>query len=158
MEQDQRDLLLAFNEQSVKYLIVGGYALVRYTEPRATKDLDLFIDISDENAERVFRALAKFGAPLSGVSPADFQDPYSGFQFGLPPSQIDILLALSALTFEEAWGESVPGVLADGIAVHFLSLEHLIRNKRAAGRLQDLADVEALEKARDNLPRAGRTA
>jgi hypothetical protein len=84
MQKDQRDLLLAFNEQSVRYLIVGAYAVGRYTEPRATKDLDVFIDTSDDNAQRVFVALASFGAPLQGLSVADFQDPYSGFQFGVP--------------------------------------------------------------------------
>jgi hypothetical protein len=69
MEKDQRDLLLAFNEQQVRYLLVGGYAIGRYSEPRATKDLDVFIDITDDNAERVFVALAKYGAPLAGYTP-----------------------------------------------------------------------------------------
>jgi hypothetical protein len=147
MEKDQRDLLLAFNEQSVKYLVVGGYALGRYTEPRVTKDLDIFIEVSEENANRVFTALAKFGAPLEGYTVADFEDPYSGFQFGLPPNQIDIILAISEVTFAEAWTESIPGSTGEGISVRYISLEHLIRNKLAAGRLQDLADVEALRKA-----------
>lgn len=94
MEKDQRDLLLAFNEQQVRYLIVGGYALGRYAEPRVTKDLDIFVDTSDENAQRVFTALAKYGARLKGYTPKDFQDVYSGYQFGLPPSQIDLILAI----------------------------------------------------------------
>ncbi len=148
MEKDQRDLLLAFNEKSVRYLIVGGYALGRYTEPRVTKDLDVFVDTANDNAERVFAALASFGAPIQGYSPADFQDPYSGFQFGVPPSQIDILLAISALTFEEAWAYSVPGSTGDGIPVRYISRDHLIRNKLAAGRLQDLADADALVRAK----------
>jgi hypothetical protein len=148
MEKDQRDLLLAFNEQQVRYLIVGGYALGRYTEPRVTKDLDVFVEISDENAGRIFAALAKYGAPLQGLTPKDFQDPYSGYQLGLPPSQIDVIFAISAVTFEEAWRESVPGQTGDGTEVRYISLEHLIRNKRAAGRLQDLADAAALEAAR----------
>jgi hypothetical protein len=144
MEIDQRDLLLAFNEQSVRYILVGAYALNIYTEPRATKDLDVFIDTSDENAQKVFAALAKFGAPISGMTSADFQDPYSGFQFGVPPSQIDVILAISAVSFEEAWEQSVAGQTGDGIPVRYLSRDHLIRNKLAAGRLRDLADVEAL--------------
>jgi hypothetical protein len=148
MEKDQRDLLLAFNEQQVRYLLVGGYAIGRYTEPRVTKDLDVFVDITDDNAQRVFAALAKYGAPLKGYTPKDFQDPYSGFQMGLPPSQIDIIFAISALTFEEAWSESVPGTTGDDIPVRYISLEHLIKNKAAAGRLQDLADVAALKAAR----------
>jgi hypothetical protein len=148
MEKDQRDLLLAFNEQSVRYLIVGGYALVRYTEPRVTKDLDIFIEISEENARRVYAALAKFGAPVAQYTPADFQDPYSGFQFGVPPSQIDIILAISAVSFDEAWRDSIVGSTGDQIPVRYISLDHLIRNKLAAGRLQDLADADALVRAR----------
>ena len=147
MEKDQRDLLLAFNEEQVKYLLVGGYALGRYTEPRVTKDLDVFVDISDENAQRVFAALAKYGAPLKGYTPKDFQDPYSGYQLGFPPSQIDVLFAISALSFSEAWEDSVPGITGDGIPVRYISREHLIVNKTVAGRLQDLADVAALRAA-----------
>jgi hypothetical protein len=145
MEKDQRELLLAFNEQQVRYLLVGGYALGQYTEPRVTKDLDVFVEISDENAQRIFVALAKYGAPLGGYTPKDFQDPYSGYQLGFPPSQIDVLFAISAVSFEEAWKDSVPGQTGDGIAVRYISLEHLIRNKEAAGRLQDLADAAALK-------------
>jgi hypothetical protein len=89
MEKGQRDLLLAFNEQQVKFLVVGGYALGRYTEPHVTKDLDIFVEISEDNAQRVFAALAAYGAPLAGYTPKDFQDPYSGYQFGFPPSQIE---------------------------------------------------------------------
>src|ERR1700761_2882600 len=106
MEKDQRDLLREFNAHSVKFLIVGGYAFSFYTEPRATKDLDIFIDRSPENAARVFRALAKFGAPLQGVSPEDFEDIDSAFQIGVPPSRIDILQAIDAVDFDAAWQKS----------------------------------------------------
>jgi hypothetical protein len=75
MEKDQRDPLLAFNEQQVRYLLVGSYAIGRYAEPRVTKALDVFVDITDDNAQRVFAALAKYGAPLKGYTPKDFQDP-----------------------------------------------------------------------------------
>jgi hypothetical protein len=91
MEKDQRDLLRAFNERKVRYLIVGGYAVSHYTEPRVTKDIDIFIDTSDENVAMLFAALAVFGAPLDGMTPKDFQDPAYGYQIGLPPSRIDIL-------------------------------------------------------------------
>ena len=145
MEKDQRELLIAFNEQSVRYLLVGGYALGQYTEPRVTKDLDVFVEISEDNAQRVFIALANYGAPLKGYTPKDFQDPYSGFQMGQPPSQVDILFAISALTFEEAWRDSVSSATGDGIPVRYISRDHLILNKTVAGRLQDLADVAALK-------------
>jgi hypothetical protein len=157
MKQDQRDLLLAFNEQQVKYLVVGGYALGRYTEPRVTKDLDLFVEISEENATRIFTALAVYGAPLAGLTPKDFQDPYSGYQLGLPPSQVDVIFAISAVSFEEAWRDSVLGETGDGIPVRYISSEHFIRNKTAAGRLQDLADAAAVEAAREANRGSGRT-
>lgn len=85
---------------------------------------------------------------MQGYTPEDFQAPYSGFQFGVPPSQIDIIFAISAVSFEEAWRDSVPGETGDGIAVRYISSEHFIKNKLAAGRLQDLADAEAVEAAR----------
>ncbi|MGH9595786.1 MAG: hypothetical protein ACRD3K_03220, partial [Edaphobacter sp.] len=93
---------------------------------------------------RVYKGLAQFGAPLAGYTPKDFQDPYTGFQIGLPPSQIDIIFAASGLSFEEAWAESVPGATDEGIPVRYLSSDHFIRNKSVAGRLQDLADVAAV--------------
>lgn len=147
MEKDQRDLLLAFNEQSVRYLIVGGYALGQYTEPRATKDLDIFVEISPDNADSIFRALAQYGAPISGYTSEDFQDPYTGYQFGVPPSQIDLIFAISAVSFEEAWRESLEGTTGEGIPVRYISAAHFIRNKVAAGRLQDLADADAVRRA-----------
>ncbi len=144
MLKDQRDLLLAFNEYHVRYILVGGYALGLYTEPRVTKDMDVWVGISSENAELVYKALAQFGAPLAGYTPHDFQDPYSDFQIGLPPSQIDILFAASGVDFEEAWQESQHGMTEDGIPIRYLSADHFIRNKTAAGRLQDLADAAAV--------------
>ena len=147
MLKDQRDLLLAFNEHEVRYVVVGGYAFNHYTEPRATKDLDVFVDTSDENARRVFLALASYGAPVTGYSPADFQNAQFGFQFGNPPSRIDVLLAIDAPSFNEAWSNSVIGTTGDGIPVHYLSAADLIKNKLAVGRLRDLADVEALREA-----------
>ncbi len=115
MLKDQRDLLLAFNAHKVKYVVIGGYAFNHYTEPRATKDLDVFVDSSDENAHRVFQALAAYGAPVAGYTPADFQDARFGFQFGTPPSRVDVLLAIDALSFDEAWKNSVTGITGDGI-------------------------------------------
>jgi len=106
--------------------------------------MDVFIDISKENSERVFEALARYGAPLAGYSPSDFQNPYDGFQIGAPPQQIDLLFAISAVSFEEAWNDNLEGTMFDGIPVRYLSADHFIRNKTAARRLQDLADVAAV--------------
>ncbi|WP_158941963.1 hypothetical protein [Granulicella sp. S190] len=144
MEKDQRDLLRVFNERRVRYLIVGGYAVSYFTEPRVTKDLDIFIDTSDANVSNVFTALADFGAPLTGLTPRDFQDPAWGYQIGQPPSRIDILQELDGINFEAAWNSSEDGIIDDDIPVRYLSVEHLIKNKLAIGRLRDLADVEAL--------------
>src|SRR3984957_20999015 len=104
MEKDQRDLLRVFNERKVKYLVVGGYAVSHFTEPRVTKDLDIFIDTSDENVALVYAALATFGAPLAGMTPKDFQDPAYGFQIRQPPSRIDILQAADRIENKIALG------------------------------------------------------
>jgi hypothetical protein len=148
MLKDHRDLLLAFNACRVRFLLVGGHALGRYTEPRVTGDMDLFIDTSEENAKRVFAGLAQYGAPLAEYTVETFQDPYSGFQIGAPPQQIDLLFTASGLTFDEAWTNSVEGMTSDGIPVRYLSADDFIRNKIAAGRLQDQADVAAVIAAR----------
>lgn len=148
MLKDQIDLLRAFNTARVRYLLVGGYALGRYAEPRATRDLDVFVDASAENSFRTFEGLALFGAPLAGYKPVDFQTVYETFQIGAPPYAIDIIFAISGVPFDEAWAESIEGVTSEGISVRYLSMEHFIRNKAAAGRLQDLADVAAVKASR----------
>jgi hypothetical protein len=143
VNQDFRDLLRAFNEENVKYLIVGGFALIKYTEPRYTKDLDIWVSPDPDNAERVFRALAKYGAPVSKMSPADFTRKGFFFTMGLAPSRIDILFDLTGLTFENAWDRRVTTIIGE-IKTNFLSRVDLIINKEAVGRKQDLADVEKL--------------
>jgi len=147
LPEDLRQLLLAFNEHGVEYLVVGGWAVGYYSEPRSTKDIDLFIRSGVENSESVFRALAQFGAPLAGLSPADFRDnPASVFQIGFAPVRADILQSIDGVEFDEAWPHRVELSL-DGIAVHVISAEHLIQNKLKSGRLSDLADVEAIREA-----------
>jgi hypothetical protein len=147
MLKDQRDLLLAFNAHNVRYLVIGGYAYSHYTEPRATKDLDVFVDPSPENAAAVFEALVDFGAPLAGMTSRDFQDGKSWFQIGVALSRIDIIQSIDAVDFDTAWKSSEPGMAGDDIPVRYISLEDLIRNKLAVGRLRDLADVEDLKAA-----------
>ena len=132
-----------FSDESVRYLIVGGYALIRYTEPRYTKDLDVWVSPDRENAEKVFRALVKYGAPVSAMSPADFMRAGFFFTMGIAPSRIDILFDLTGLTFEEAWQRRVTVTIGD-LETNFLSRVDLIINKEAVGRKQDLADVEKL--------------
>ncbi len=113
-----------------------------------TGDMDLFVEVSSDNSERVFAALAEYGAPLAGYTPTDFQSPYEGFQIGSPPQQIDLIFAITGLSFEQAWTNSIEGTTAEGIAVRYLSPDDFILNKEAVGRLQDLADVAAVLAAR----------
>jgi len=147
LPEDLRQLLLAFNAEAVEYLVVVGYAVGIYAEPRATKDLDLFIRSGISNSEAVFRALAAFGAPLAGLTPADFRDdPNSIFQIGLPPARVDILQSFDGVSFDEAWLQRIEASI-DDIAAHVISARHLIQNKIQSGRLRDLADVEAIREA-----------
>jgi predicted nucleotidyltransferase len=142
---DFKELLRAFNEEEAEYLIVGGYAVMKYTEPRFTKDLDVWVGNSPENAAKVYRALAEFGAPLEkdGLVPADFASDDITYQIGVEPVRIDILTHVSGIKFADAWPNRVVGMFW-GVPVCFISLSDLILNKRAAGRSADLEQLEQL--------------
>jgi hypothetical protein len=142
-----RELLHTFNDFGVEYLLVGGYAVMKYTEPRFTKDLDLWVSHTPQNALRLFHALAKFGAPLKqdGVTPETFTKDEVVYQIGVAPVRIDISTHIDGLTFDIAWPKRVPGSIF-GVAVNFISLSDLITNKRAAGRTSDLAHLADLER------------
>lgn len=146
LTKDLKDILRAFNAHSVKYLIVGGHAFGVHAEPRTTKDLDLFIRSDPENANAVFRALAEFGAPISGMSPQDFADGTT-FQMGQTPERIDILQKIDGVTFDEAWRNRIEGAVDGEIPACIISREDMIRNKVASGREQDLLDAKALRAA-----------
>lgn len=147
LPKDLKELLFAFNAHEVKYLVVGGYAVGMHAEPRATKDLDVLIRADRDNAERVYRALASYGAPLAGTRSEDFYtDPGSVYQIGQPPLRIDILQQIDGVTFDECWPDH-DEVLIDDVSVHVISAAHLVQNKLASHSLQDLADVEALREA-----------
>lgn len=140
---DFKELLLLFGEENVKYLIVGGFALAHYGQPRYTKDLDIWIDRSDGNPERVFQALSKFGAPLANVTIEDFADPENIFQIGVEPLRVDILPDISGVDFADAWVRRERSTYGD-VPVNVISREDYISNKRASGRPQDLRDIESL--------------
>lgn len=146
MPTDLKELLHAFNDHAVKYLIVGGYAFGVHAEPRATKDLDIFIRSDEENSKAVFNALAQYGAPLAGLSPRDFMDGTT-FQIGQPPTRIDIVQHMDGITFDEAWENRIEGLVDGEIKTAVISRDDLIRNKLAAGREQDLLDVKKLRAA-----------
>jgi hypothetical protein len=147
VSRDFRDLLAEFNAHGVEYLVVGAHALAAHGHVRATKDLDVWIRPDPPNAQRTLRALRAFGAPLHDLTEADLSQPGLIFQIGVPPVRIDVLTAIDGVDFAEAWPARLLTRFADQ-PVGVLSREHLIVNKRAAGRMQDLADVEWLE-ARD---------
>ncbi|WP_238398383.1 hypothetical protein [Edaphobacter sp. 12200R-103] len=131
-------------------MVVGGHAVNAYGVPRLTKDLDVFIRASRSNSERVFRALARFGVPLEGLSATDFcKNPDEIFQIGVEPSRIDVLQGLSGVDFESAWSRRVWFEVEEGLKAPFLSLEDLLANKQTTGRPQDLADLHHLEKMKD---------
>jgi predicted nucleotidyltransferase len=141
------ELLRNLNEESVEYLIVGGYAVMKYTEPRYTKDLDVWVGNSLENSAKLYRALAKFGAPLTndGIDPMTFTQDDLIYQIGVPPARIDILTHITGVRFEDAWQQRVPSLFS-GIPVHFISLNDLIRNKETARRKSDLSDLKRIRK------------
>lgn len=143
VSHDFRDLLAEFNAHGVDYLVVGAHALAAYGHVRATKDLDLWVRPDPPNARRTLAALTSFGAPLSGLTEADLTTAGVVFQIGIPPLRIDIVTAIEGVDFAEAWAARQPVSFGDQ-ATQVLSREHLIRNKRAAGRAQDLADLERL--------------
>lgn len=144
--RDFKELLRILAGHSVRYLVVGDYAVMKYTEPRYTKDLDVWISTDPQNAAAVYDALKEFGAPLLDLTPADFEAPGFYYKMGKPPYRLDVLMSLSGLEFEECWGRRVEVVL-DSVTVPFLSRDDLIANKLAAGRSQDLLDAEKLRKA-----------
>jgi hypothetical protein len=143
MPKDLKDLLRAFNEHGVRYLVVGGYAFGVHAEPRATKDLDLLIRSDEGNSAAVYRALTQYGAPLDGLSPRDFMDG-STFQVGQPPARVDILQRIDGLTFDEAWQNRIEGLIDGEVQINLISKADLIRNKLACGREQDVLDVKKL--------------
>ncbi len=144
MNQDFLDLLRSFGARSVRFLVVGAYALAVHGRPRATGDLDLWIDATPDNAVRVLAALQDFGAPLAGLSAADLSTPGVVYQIGVPPGRVDILTELSGLLFEDAWTSRVRAPFGP-IEVDVIGREAFIRNKLATGRDKDRIDVESLE-------------
>jgi len=146
LNKDYKEMLQCLSEENVKFLLVGAYAVAAYGYPRATKDIDIFVQPAPENASRLMRALARFGAPLAGVSETDFCTEGIVFQIGNNPRRIDILTRISGVDFQQAHDRRKT-ISLEGMDVPLISMEDLIVNKRATGRTQDLADVERLESA-----------
>jgi hypothetical protein len=143
---DFAEMLSALSAAKADFLVVGAHARAAYGEPRATKDLDIWVRPTPENAERVWRALAQFGAPLAGLTKDDFARPGITLQIGLPPHRIDILTEISGVTFEEAWPRRIEAQFA-GATYPVISKQDYIVNKRASGRPQDLVDANHVERS-----------
>ena len=152
MHPDFKELLSVLNAHGVKYLVIGAYAVSIHAQPRATKDLDILVKADAENAAAVFAALARFGAPLEGLTPADFAEPGPFFRMGREPVGVDILTTIAGVEFDEAWPGRIEAIVdsASGLKASFISRQDLIAAKLAAGRPQDLADVDAIRKAQKN--------
>lgn len=140
-----RDVLAELVATDARFLVVGAHALGVHGVPRATVDLDIWVDRAESNARKVYEALARFGAPLRdlGLDVPDLMEPDIVAQFGVAPYRIDILTSLSGLEFQEAWRERAEGTI-EGIRVPVLGLKAFVTNKRASGRKKDLADLELL--------------
>jgi len=149
LNEDYRDMLHALSDEKVRFLLVGAYALAAHGYPRATMDIDIWVMPSPQNAEAVLKALGRFGAPLLNLAKEDLQKEGTVFQIGVAPRRIDIITAASGLQFEEAYARSL-SVTIEGIEVRILSIDDIIRNKRASGRTKDLADAETLESAKSS--------
>jgi hypothetical protein len=134
------------NAASAEYLLVGGYALAVHAAPRFTKDLDVWVNPTRENAPRVLAALKAFGAPLGDLREADLAAPGIVFQMGLPPNRIDLLTSIDGVEFSEAWPSRLETVYG-GQSLPVIGKAHLVANKRASGRPQDLVDADAIERA-----------
>jgi hypothetical protein len=145
VNQDFLDFLKCLIEAGARFLVVGAHALAVHGVPRATGDLDVWIDRDQENGERVWAALLSFGAPVGavGVSRQDLEAPGVVVQIGLPPRRIDVMMEITGVAFGEAWASRTSHRVG-GLEVPFIGREALVRNKRATGRLKDLADLEAL--------------
>ena len=138
-----KELLQLLNEFEVEYLIVGGFAVMKYSEPRYTKDLDVWVHNSKQNSVRVVEALKKFGAPVEHdkVTAETFTDKQVVYQIGIAPVRIDILTEVTGVRFPDAWGKRVAGSMF-GVPVHFIALDDLVANKQALGRSSDLEDLK----------------
>ena len=147
LSNDLREFIRLLNTKSVKYVIVGAWALAFYGRPRYTGDLDIFVARDEENADKLMDVLQAFGFSAAGITKDDLLRPDYVIQLGRAPNRIDLLTGISGVTFNEAWNGREPGDIS-GTTVHFLSRDLLIKNKLAANRPKDRADVEVLEKTR----------
>ncbi len=144
MDENLKQLLSAFNANHVRYVVIGGYAVFVHGQPRMTKDLDVLIESSPENATVTYKALAEFGAPLEKFTVADFADGKTVGRFGVPPICFEVIQKIDGVDFATVHANSIPIMIDDEVPAPYISADDLITNKLASGRPQDLADVDAI--------------
>ena len=144
LNSDFNEFIQLLNDNQVKYLVIGGYAVAIHGHPRYTKDIDIWIEMSSENANKLLAALNQFGFGSLGLSPQDFQSPDQIIQLGYPPNRIDLITTPDGIDFDTCYTSKLEIIIND-IPVQFIDLNNLKKNKKASGRLQDLADLENLE-------------
>ena len=149
--EDYRDMIVCLQKEGAEFMLVGGYAVALHGWPRMTFDIDFWILANPQNAAAVLRALRAFGAPLMDLREEDFHKPGIVFQIGTEPQRIDILSAISGVSYEDARVRAV-SMTVDGLTFKVISLDDLIVNKQASGRPKDIADARTLEalKAKKN--------
>lgn len=144
ISSDYRELFKILNKHKVKYLVVGAYAVIFYTEPRYTKDIDIWIDPTLRNAEKLYKALGEFGAPLKDISAKDFANKKTIYQIGVAPVRIDIITSISGSIFTEAWKDRRKTKYAD-VSINIIGIKDLVRSKKKTGRPLDLNDIAQLK-------------
>ena len=147
VEKDFEDILRCFNSNNVRYCLIGAFALAYHARPRYTKDLDLLIDASEENAGNILKALSEFGFSSIDLNVDDLKKTGQVIQLGYEPMRIDILTSIAGLPFSEVWETKVEAKYGD-VDTKYISFDNLVKAKKIAGRSQDIADLEVLEKMR----------
>lgn len=145
LSEDLSEFVESFLLEEVEFIVVGAFAMAFHQLPRQTGDIDLFVNSSGENPDRICRAIERFGFGSLGLSPDDFRIEDQIIQLGRPPNRVDVLTGISGVTFDEAWASRIMGPL-NGVTVPYLSLDLLVQNKKASGRDKDILDVKMLEK------------
>ena len=144
LSQDFKEFIASLNKHAVEYMVIGGYAVALHGHPRYTKDIDIWVGQTPDNAARLIRALDEFGMGSLGLNASDFRDESSVVQLGFPPNRIDLITGIAGLSFPDAYARR-ECVEIDGVTVCYTAKGDLVATKKAAGRLQDLADIERLD-------------
>jgi len=151
MNSDFVDLLKLLESFEVEYVIVGGYAVMEYTEPRSTKDIDILVRRSKGNSQKIYDALKKFGASLGGIENTFFETEGKFYKIGRPPNRIDIITSVEGVAEQEIFENKISRELGSGLSIWFIDKAHLLAVKEAAGRPQDLIDAEKLKQFNPDL-------